>query len=56
MTSHILIKIGSDNAILPDGTKPLPDAVLTNFQLSLEKRTSMKILWNDNNSDLIKRI
>ena len=33
MTSWNLVNIGSDNALLPDGTKPLPEAMLTYGQL-----------------------
>ena len=29
MTTQILVNIGSGNGLLPDGTKPLPDSMLT---------------------------
>ena len=32
MGPGIYINIGSGNGLLPDGTKPLPEAVLTNDQ------------------------
>ena len=35
MASEILVNNGSGNGLLPDGTKPLPDPMLTNHQWSL---------------------
>ena len=32
---HISLNIGSGNGLLPDGTKPLPEPMLTNHQFSL---------------------
>ena len=29
MATQILVNIGSDNDVLPDGTKPLPEPMLT---------------------------
>ena len=29
MATHILVNIGSGNGMLPDGTKPLPEPILT---------------------------
>ena len=36
-----LVNIGSDNGLLPDGTKPLPETMLTNHQRNLVEFT-----WN----------
>ena len=33
MATEILVNIGSGNGLLPDGTKPLPEPMLTNDQL-----------------------
>ena len=32
MASQILVNIDSDDDLLPDGTKPLPKPMLTNYQ------------------------
>ena len=32
MVTYIWVNTGSGNGLLPDGTKPLPEAVLTNRQ------------------------
>ena len=34
MVTEILVNIGSGNGLLPDGTKPLPEPMLTDHQLS----------------------
>ena len=34
MVTEIWINIGSGNGLLPDGTKPLPEPMLTDHQLS----------------------
>ena len=34
MVTEIWVNIGSDNGLLPDGTKPLPEPMLTDHQLS----------------------
>ena len=35
MVSKILVNTGSVNGLLPDGTKPLPEPVMTNHQQGL---------------------
>ena len=32
MASDILVNTGSGNGLLPDGTKPLPESMLTYYQ------------------------
>ena len=34
MATEIWVNIGSGNGLLPDGTKPLPEPMLTDHQLS----------------------
>ena len=36
MVSTNLVKFGSGNDLLPNGTKPLPEPILTNIQLDIE--------------------
>ena len=33
MVTHIWVKIGSGNGLLPEGTKPLPEAMLTSSKV-----------------------
>ena len=35
METGIYVNIGSGNGLLPDGTKPLPESMLTNGQWSV---------------------
>ena len=35
MATYIWVNIGSDDGLLPDGTKPLPEPVLNNQQTNL---------------------
>ena len=35
MTTQIWVNIGPGNGLLPDGTKPLPEPILTNYQCGL---------------------
>ena len=34
MATEIMVNIGADKGLLPDGTKPLPKPLLTDHQLS----------------------
>ena len=43
MATQNYVNIGSDNGLLPDGTKPLPDPMLTIHQLGL---VAFMFLWN----------
>ena len=43
MVSLTMVNIGSDNGLLPDGTKPLPEPILMYCQLDLQEKTSVKI-------------
>ena len=40
MVAQDWVNIGSGNGLLPDSTKPLPEPMLTNHQLSLVAFTS----------------
>ena len=40
MALEILVNIGSGNGLLPDGTKPLPEPMLTNDQWGIVAFTS----------------
>ena len=49
MASWILVNIGSDNDLLPDGTKPLREPPLTYHRLDPKQQTSLKTESNYNN-------
>ena len=39
MATKIWVKIGSDNGLLPDGTKPLPEQTLIYYQWGPERNS-----------------
>ena len=40
MTTEIWVNIGSGNGLLPDGTKPLPEPMLTHYQSKVQRHPS----------------
>ena len=42
VASYIWINIGTGNGLLPDGIKPLPETLLTYFQLDQQEQTAVR--------------
>ena len=42
MATQICVNIGSDNGLLPDGTKPLPELMLTSPKCGIQPRAIAK--------------
>ena len=51
MTAYICVNFGSNNVFLPDGTKPIPESVLTYYYYSPESSATASvqttILYNE---------
>ena len=58
MAAYMLVNIGSGNSLVPDGTKPLPEPMLTYHhkvpRLKIDNELKFKPMWKKVENSLVK--